>query len=234
MHGVEGEVEHPRLTLVAFDVGDRLAPKGVGGVVELLDRFGAAEDAAGVEIAVGAAQETVEVREAALLRNLRRLRAQVPFADHAGDVAGFFQVVGQRGFCERKSVNAARVILMAKARLLAAGEQACAGRRAVGAGDVAVSEAHARSGEGVEVRGGDVFAAVEADVGIPHVIADDDEDVRPFGGGRGYCEQAEQGTEHGCVHLEGFVSAVTAARCAARRDCMRLRRSAWLALPARL
>jgi hypothetical protein len=41
------------------------------------------------------------------------------------------------------------------------------------------------------MRGGDVFAAVEADVGIAHIIADDDENVRPFGGGRGKCEQAE-------------------------------------------
>ena len=68
------------------------------------------------------AEEAEEVREAALLRHLRRLGAQVPFADHAGHVTGFFQMVGQGGFRERQAMAAAGIVLMAEACLLAAGE----------------------------------------------------------------------------------------------------------------
>jgi hypothetical protein len=53
------------------------------------------------------------------------------------------------------------------------------------------------------VRGGDVLAAVEADVGVTHVVADDDEDVGAFGRHRGDGEQAEHGAKYYVFHTKG-------------------------------
>ena len=40
--------------------------------------------------------------EAALAREVHFIRAEVPFAEHAGGVAGFFQRVGDGDFVERQ------------------------------------------------------------------------------------------------------------------------------------
>ena len=80
---------------------------------------------------------------------------------------------------------------MAEAGLVAAGQERGAGRGAIGAGDVSVGEADARGRERIEVRGRDILAAMEADVGVAHVVADDDEDVGPVGGEESDGEQQE-------------------------------------------
>ena len=82
---------------------------------------------------------------------------------------------------------------MAESGLGAAGEEGGAGWGAVGPGDVAAGAADAVAGEGVEIGGGDVAAAVEADVGVAHVVGDDDEDIRFGGGGSGVRVQGEEG-----------------------------------------
>ena len=66
---------------------------------------------------------------------------------------------------------------MAKTVLLPTGEQACARRRAIRACDVALRTANPRGGESIEVGRRDIFTAMEADVGVAHVIADDEQDV---------------------------------------------------------
>jgi len=72
---------------VPLDEARRLAPEGVRRVIEVLDRLHAAEDAGGLEVVVGAAQEAEELVETALLRMHLRLRPEVPLADEARGVA---------------------------------------------------------------------------------------------------------------------------------------------------
>src|SRR6476660_9367041 len=62
-----------------------------------------------------------------------------------------------------------------------AGEQ-CGARWAAAGGVVELGEAQAGSGKFVDVGGWD-FAAVAGEVGEPHVIDEDDDDVGPRGGG---------------------------------------------------
>ena len=177
---------------MAGDVGGGLASERVGGVIHLLHRFGAAQEACRVEITVGAGEEAEEFLEAPSRRHLFGQGAEMPFADHAGSVAGFFESVGEGRFRQRQAVLARGVELMAETRLVAAGQEGGAGRRAVGAGDVAVGEPDAGGGERIEVRGWDVFAAMEPDVGVPHVVPDDDQDIRPVGGRQGEGEEQKQ------------------------------------------
>ena len=73
----------------------------------------------------------------------------------------------------------ARIELMAEPRLIAARQQAGTRRRTIRAGDVTARAADAGVGQRVDIRRGDVRAAVHADVGIAHVVADDHDDVGP-------------------------------------------------------
>ena len=108
-------------------------------------------------------------------------RPQMPLAHHAGDIAGRFQAIGQGGFGDGQPlVAAARIELVAEAVLVAAGQQARAGRRAVGSGYISVGEPHAGGGQRIQVRRGDILAAVEAYVRIAHVIADNEQELGFF------------------------------------------------------
>ena len=142
--GVESEVEEPWLGLVPLDERHRLAPEGVGGVVQFLHRLGAAQDAAGVEVIVRAAEEAEELVEAALLRVHLRQRAEVPFADETGDVAGGLEPVGDGLFAHGQPVVAAGIELVAEALLVAPRHQPRARWRAIRPADVAIGEPHAR------------------------------------------------------------------------------------------
>ena len=62
MDGVERQIAKPRPGFVLLDEAHRLAPEGVGGVVDLAHAIGAAENrvvriALGVEISMRAAEE---------------------------------------------------------------------------------------------------------------------------------------------------------------------------------
>ena len=183
--GVEGEVEEERVGLVAFDEADRFAGEGVGevGGVLLAGRLGAAEDAVGPEVIVRAAEETEELIEAALPGMVVGRGAKVPLADQGGAVPGGLEAVGQGFLGEGQALlgAVAWIELVAEAGLVFAGEQSGAGGGAVGAADIAAGAAGAGFGQSIEMRGGDVGAAMEADIGVAHVVADDDDDVRTAG-----------------------------------------------------
>ncbi len=154
---------------------------------------------ADLEVAVRAAEEAEELVEAALLRVHFRQRAEVPLADQAGGVAGGLEPVGEGRLGQRQALAAAGIELVAEAGLVAAGQQPGARRRAIRPGHVAVGEPHAGGGQRVEVRRGDVLAAVEAHVGIAHVVADDEQDVGFLGlgsqAGSKHREACEDGRE---------------------------------------
>jgi hypothetical protein len=126
------------------------------------------------------AEEAEELVEPAPLRVPGGGVAEVPLADQPRDVPGGAEAVGEGRFRERQTDLRAGtgVELVAEPRLVAAGEHPGPGRRAVRAGHVAVGEPGAGLRQRVEVRRGDVAAAVDADVGVAHVVADDEDDVR--------------------------------------------------------
>jgi hypothetical protein len=61
--------------------------------------------------------------------------------------------------------------------LISARQQTCPGWRTIRSRYVTIREPHPTGRELVEMRRGDVLAAVKADVGVAHVIADDEDDV---------------------------------------------------------
>ena len=57
--------------------------------------------------------------------------------------------------------------------------EAIAKRFAAEGAKVVVDDINAAGGERVEVRSGDVAAPMKADIRVPHVVADDEQDIGP-------------------------------------------------------
>jgi hypothetical protein len=83
--------------------------------------------------------------------------------------------------------------------LVTAADESRAGGSAERAVCVAVGEPDSGFGDPVDVGGGNVFAAVAADVGVTHVIGEDEDDV----GFRGRVERCDR-QEEGANESEGF------------------------------
>ena len=197
-----GHVGEERLAVapVGVDVADQLVGVGLRGVVVLGQRRQVApvlgEDRLrrrGGEVGhVPVAARAVEQREVALESarggDLVRRLAQVPLADHVGVVAGIPEQLRQRGdavvevaFVPDGAPLVGRGPLVHVAQAVQvrvdAGQQRGSRGRAARV-RVEVREAHAVLGQRVEVRGPDL-AAERAHVGVPEVVAEDDDDVRP-------------------------------------------------------
>src|SRR5262245_23848336 len=155
---------------------------------------------------MGAAQEAVKLVEAALQGMIFYGVAKMPFAHERGFVAGRVHAVGESGFAEWQSedllVGRGRLVLPSPPRLLAvlaflllllflragiefvpepllisAGQEPGSGGRAVGTGDITAGAAHARVGQGVQVRRGNLPTALHAEITVSHVVADDDDNI---------------------------------------------------------
>jgi hypothetical protein len=89
---------------------------------------------------------------------------------------------------------------MPESLLIPPRHQARSRRRAIRPRDVAAGESDAGRGECIQAGSGDVLAAVEADVGVSHVVAHDDEDVglglSQGGGGEGQKEREGEEKSH--------------------------------------
>ena len=199
VHGVVGHIEEERFGRIALaqlaHEADALVHPVVAGVVVarvFVDRQDLiVQHQAGREKMVGlAVHEAVVGVEAALtgpvvLRSARHIvggRRVVPFADHDGFVAGGAQGLGQGRGGERDFTGIARIAGVVVGQPagthrmgVAAGQQRRARRRADGMGGV-VGQAHAASGQGVDVRRVDL-GAVTAGVGPAHVVHENDHDV---------------------------------------------------------
>ena len=115
------------------------------------------------------------------------LAAQVPLADHPGDITRGFHAVGDRNLVERQAEGdgvaaGAGVQLVTKPLLIAAGHQPGPRRTAHRARDVPVAETHRAFGQRVDVRGAYVLGTLPliADVGIPLIIREDHDDIGPI------------------------------------------------------
>ena len=99
---VVGQEQEERLLLMGLDECDGFAGEGVGQVILLDDRLGAAHDAIGprtelgqeasgirfgIHVIVGAVEKAEELLKAAGLRNPLGIAPQVPLADEPGGVA---------------------------------------------------------------------------------------------------------------------------------------------------
>jgi hypothetical protein len=109
------------------------------------------------------------------------IAAEVPFADHAGVVAAFLQVLGHVVAAAVEAVENRHAI---QVRILP-GEQRGAAGGADGVGDEAVGEARATFGEAVNVRGLVDLGAVGGDGVLGVVVGEDEQDIRRRGLGDG-------------------------------------------------
>ena len=108
------------------------------------------------------------------------VRLEVPFAGHARDIACRAETVGDGFFLQRQRSFGDRII--AKALLVASGQQTRPRRRALRGGDVAVRKDRTLAGQAVEVGRLHVVAdAVRTEVGIALVVGEDDDEVRAVG-----------------------------------------------------
>src|SRR5262245_44403 len=145
------------------------------------------------------AEETEILLKSAAERMELSLAAQMPLPYHAGRIAGGFQAVREGGLRQRQADfrpfrRRAGIEFVAETLLVAAGHQASPRRAAIGPGNVAARAADSVFRQGIDVWRGNVLAAVNPDVTVAHVVADDDEDV---GLGRGQGAPAREGRRDG-------------------------------------
>ena len=131
-------------------------------------------------------------------------RSEMPLADARGRVAGGFELFGQGDLLEGQEFPPVRDLQLrlrsdmagdpvgqVQPRGILARQQGGAGGRTDRAGRVSVREADAVLGQLVDMGGLVELAAVAGEVGLPHVIHQDDDDVGR-GGGRQQGRQAEE------------------------------------------
>ena len=166
------------MSLVLFDKVTSLSSECIRCVVKFRGRLSAAQDSFGLKVVVSSAEETKELVEATLLRMLVRLVSEMPFANKACCIVGTPETIGQSLLRDRHSTSGPTEIgFMPEAVLVSTCQKPRSGWRTIRASDVAIRKSHARCRKGIEVRCRDVFAAVKTDIGVSHVITDDDQDV---------------------------------------------------------
>src|SRR3972149_4616343 len=112
----------------------------------------------------------------------------MPLANHAGDVSGCFQTIGDRRFGKwktnfRNAIAAgfaprARVEFVPETLLIAAREQSGPGGAAIGARHITVGAADAPLRQRIDVRCGNILATLKSDVGVTKVIGQENDDIR--------------------------------------------------------
>ncbi len=95
-------------------------------------------------------------------------------------------VMAHRG-CERLFESQGQSILVA------AGDERGARRRADGGIRVGLRELDARSGEAIDVWGGEIAAAVAGKIGVAEIVGHDEDDVRLRAGGGDECKRGGSG-----------------------------------------
>src|SRR5688500_6026838 len=116
------------------------------------------------------------------LQGVKFIAPEMPFTNQRRPVTGSPQKIRHRSFPEGQTYFAMGrcrfgVELMAEPLRVTTRQQPCPGGTAIRAADVGVGEANSASGQRVDVRCGDVLAAVDADVRVAHVVADNDNNV---------------------------------------------------------
>ncbi len=188
---VDAEQERPPVHGEAVDQADGVLADQVGEIARL-GRAAVVVPEVGrllgvLEVVEAAAVEAPEVIIAALQRPELRRRAQVPLADQPRLVAGLLEQRGQGGMFGRQAHGAQAQGLFQPHRqtvLVAAGDQPRAGGRADRGIGIGLHEPEPLLGQAIDVGGLVVGPAVAADVGVPQVVGQQEDDVRRPGGSR--------------------------------------------------
>src|SRR4029450_12001795 len=135
-----------------------------------------------MQVRMGTLEETVEFVKSTPHRMKSSRGSQMPFTKQGRSIAGGLQAISDRCFVHRKACLAmdfqsTDVEFMSESLRIATGHQSGPGGTAIGTGDVRISEPYASRRQGIDIRCGDVFAAVDTDVRISQVVGDDQDDV---------------------------------------------------------
>jgi hypothetical protein len=185
VNGIEGEIEEERLCGTALPVneGGGLLAKSVGEITALVHGVPVAQDGRVVfaltggldDVLMTSTEKTEKLIEPAIHGHESRSRSEVPFAHHERRVAGGLEALRQcNGLCWQRAGE----VLDAVAVFVSAAYQRRARRRAERAVGVGVGESDAGFRDAVNVRRRDVLATVRADVGVTHIIGENDDNVR--------------------------------------------------------
>ena len=176
---------------------------------------------------VAAVVDAVEFIESAAQRCEFVGGPEVPLADKTGGVAQLLEALREHGFGRRDAVVPACsdlldrwVALDPETHLVPSGHHPCARRVAHRACRVAIRESRAVPGDGVDVRGRDLGAPLEAEFAVAEIIRDDKHDVRRAGGCFSLfsleadcgCCQAQERDEKVWLH-DGWISARVVNSC---------------------
>ncbi len=118
------------------------------------------------------------------------LLTQMPLTHQARGVAGRFQTIGERLLGQGQPlampalVEQRRIELMPKPLLVATREQPSPRGAAIGTRDIAIAAPDAVTSQRVDVRCGNLPAAMEADIGVTKVVGQQNHDIRGLGRGR--------------------------------------------------
>ena len=122
----------------------------------------------------------------------------MPFAEDGSGVAALFDELGKGHLVVADADFGARAerAVDAEAIWVAAGEQAATRRGANGLGDVEIAEDAALRGEPIQIGCDEAFRAENANIRVPLVVGEDDDDVGEGGvaGGKG-CGAGEKECE---------------------------------------
>ena len=176
MGGVVRVVTEERVVAIAFDESN-------GVVGEVIDDEAVAPNLAAIVIE-GRAEivspvtggESVIFVEPAIVGMVGRLGAVVPFAERAGGITVGFEHIGDGGLVGVESALTVADAADARARVVAASEKLSPGRRADVA-DVEVIKSSPVASERIDVGGGEVGVAVDAQIAPTLIVGEDDDDV---------------------------------------------------------
>lgn len=188
MRGVEREVEEKGFVLLLFDETHALTEPDVGAVAfKLLKLAVSLVDVVKIVVApvVGgladaAATMPDDVLEAPVLRAMRRVVAQMPLADHAGDVASVGQEVCQSLFVPMHQGATGTGPEGSRVAHVVSGHERSPGGRAEGA-DMEIGEAHRFGVKAVEVGGLEDGVAVTGEITVALVVGHDEDDIGTLG-----------------------------------------------------
>jgi hypothetical protein len=136
-----------------------------------------------VEVLVPTAEQPEVLVEPAAVGVEGRVRAEVPLAHRRGGVPCLLHHLGEHDLIEGQANvlvvrQPLRVVLVPEPLLVTPGEQAGPRGRAERVRHVPVRADDSGLGERVEVRGRDVLAPLETEVGVPEVVGHDNDHFR--------------------------------------------------------
>ena len=186
---------------LAFDPLGGLREELIGTVAGRLHEFAVMQDrrsvvgilghvtaAPRVALADTAGSMDEDFVEAPLVRLILRLVAEVPLSEDPGPIARLLELLGQGRGAKGQSLALEDGVRDAVLEFMSTSQQS-APRRGTGRGDLEIREADALRVQLVEVRGLEHGVTVRADIAVPLVIREDEQDVGSLGGER------RQGTE---------------------------------------